>query len=1326
MDSRMPLPLSTAQRGMWVGQQLAPAGAIFNIAEAIELNGSIDADLLERALQLVTQEMETIRVRILRDAGLPRQLVMSSYGDPIARHDLSVESDPRGAARRIMIAELSAPLDPVVGPLWVSAILKLSDQCWIWYHRAHHIMLDGFSGGLVVQRVAELYTALLENRSPSPADWQPLATLIEAEKAYRDSPRAAKDRDYWQGRLAGLGEPVTLARPDRRSEGGLLRSTAILPHTLVSRLREQLAGSPVTLPQALVAIIATYYARMADVRDLVFGMPVTARIGATMRRCPGMVANAVPIRLRFDPEATMATLFAQTARTVREALRHQQYRYEDLRRDLGLLRQGQQIARLGINIEPFDYSLTFAGVRAVPDNLSNGQMEDLTVFVYDRMDGGGLRVDLDANPGLYRQDELDLHKQRLRRLFEAVSADPQRRIDDLPLLDDADRVRILRRWNDTTPAAAGEPDPDLVASFRRQAAATPDAPAVLFGDVALTFHELDRRSGALARHLAGQAIGKGDLVALALPRSERLPEVLLAILRSGAAYLPLDPEGPSDRLEMILADAKPAAVVTLRRHADRFDRPGCRCLLLDAFTADEAPEEEDLEPSVDPASTAYVIYTSGSTGRPKGVAILRASLANFLLGMIELLRPGADDRLLSVTTITFDIAAMEMFLPLVTGVRLVIASELAVRDPLVLARLVRSHRITLLQATPTFWRLLLADPAARLDHVHALVGGESLTAELARRMLDRCRRVTNLYGPTETTIWSTAMHLSPDEVDPPPIGRPIRNTRAYVLDQRMEPVPEGVVGMLHVGGTGVAIGYLNRSALTAQSFLPDPFVDAPATLYRTGDLARWRPDGVLEYVGRRDDQIKLHGYRIELGEIEAALISHQEVADAVAAVRPDQRGEPVLVAYVVPASGHEAPDEASLRRHLASRLPAYMLPSLLTPLDAMPLTSSGKTDRNALPAPSWPAADAPHPEQAATRTEQQLVAIWEKVLGRRNIGVHDNFFSVGGDSLSGAQMLIEISLAFSQEVPLDSLFRSSTLAELARLLEQGADGHSLEMLLPLQRQGEKPPLFCIHPITGLGWSYAALMPHVDEGRPLYALQAKGLRHQSPMIDHPQSIEEMAAHYLVEVRQLQPSGPYHLLGWSLGGLVVHAMAAQLRQAGEDVALLALLDSYPFRPKREVDTVDEAAEVRLALDFLGLDHAGDVPAGAPPSTLTELTGFLWSNYRPLSQPLVQSVIRKEKGITARLEGVMRNNLALARRFRPEPVDVDAVFLSASARRTTDLDAVIDYTPSVWQDLVRKLAVYEVDCHHQEILSPEAIGQVGAVLRSHLAPAVAAAGE
>lgn len=1301
------MPLTTAQRGIWVGEKISPPGTVFNIAETIEILGAIDPRILAAALRALTAEMETVRVRVGERNGVPVQVIQSEFTDAFPLIDVSGAADPRAAAHAAMMAELTKPVDFDRDPLWVGRIYKAAEDHYFWYHRSHHIIMDGFTGGQVARRAAELYTAIAEGREPEPHNFGRLSTLVESEIAYRQSDAYVKDRAFWAERLAGLPEPVSLARRHRPSSGGLLRETAHLPAASATKLREMVRGTGISLPQVLISLVAAYYFRITGAPDLVLGLPVTARPSGVLRRVPGMVANAVPIRLAMSADMTMETLCQQTARRVREALRHQRYRYEDLRRDLGLMMPHQQIAWIGVNIEPFDYALRFGEHPAIPHNLCNGSIEDLMVFIYDRGDNQDLRIDFDANPALYDAPELADHARRLLRLVEAVTADPAAPIGSFDLLGPAERERLLYGWNATASEAAA---PSLPALFARQATRTPDAVAVRVDDAAgttLTYRDLEARSSRVAADLIAQHIGVGDIVAVALPRTAALPIGLLGILKTGAAYLPLDYAGPAERLTAMLEDAHPVAVLTTPEHAHLFGRRGIPCLFVDPAASpqrDGALLFAGHRPAAD--QTAYVIYTSGSTGRPKAVEVTHGNLANFLAAMRQELAPTAADRFLAVTTATFDIAGLELFLPLTVGAQVVVAQTETIRDPLALHRLVREAEITVMQATPSLWRILLANPDVSLVGVHALVGGEALPAELARRLLHLADRVTNLYGPTETTIWSTCARLDMDALDPPPIGRPIRNTRVYVLDERRAPVPTGIAGELYIAGDGVAKGYLHRPELAAERFLRDPFSAAGGRMYRTGDRVRWRDDGTLEFLGRADQQLKLHGFRIEPGEIESHIARYAGVEQvAVVGVAPPH-GDMRLVAYVVPTEG-SPPDIALLREHVAARVPDYMVPSAFVLIQALPLTPSGKLDQKALPAPALVAGDRAEPQ---TPTQATLATLWAQVLGRDDIGIHDNFFELGGDSLTAAELVAAMAAQFDFDIPLGNLFHASTIAGLASLLDEGRRQNPLDVVLPLRPVGDLPPLFCIHPIIGLGWPYASLLPHIDD-RPVYALQARSLaRAAEPAND---SIEAMAADYIVQIRRIQPHGPYHLLGWSLGGLIAHAMAGQLREAGETVAFLGLLDAYPFTGGADIDTIPEAERVRVVLGFLGLPEAAGMP-----TTVDGLAAHLCQAYDLMSEPGIRAILRADPGFLGRMTETVRHHLAIAQRHVPQPVEADMLFVQATGTGTDGLEGVLDHSAQAWDGLISgKLTVHDIDCHHQEMLSPAIARRFGPIVERQL---------
>ncbi|MGO4774656.1 amino acid adenylation domain-containing protein, partial [Lysobacter sp. 2RAB21] len=601
--------------------------------------------------------------------------------------------------------------------------------------------------------------------------------------------------------------------------------------------------------------IAAYYHRASGAHDLVFGRPVTGRVNHAMRNTPGMVANVVAIRLKFEPDMHMSDLFAQVSRVVKSALRHQQYRYEDLRRDLGLVNPDQHMAWLGINIEPYDYG-SFGGHRASGKNLHNGSAEDLMVFVFDRLDGNGLIIDFDANPTLYPAAHLDEHRRRLMRLIDSVLADPSTTLGAIDVLGDDERQQVLSHWNDT---AAPLPQTTALEQFQQQAARTPDAIAVVAGETRLSYRELDESSTRLAQRLIAGGVRPDDIVAIALPRDEVLMAALLAVWKAGAAYLPLDPEAPMERIALTLDDAAPRALLTTPNFADAFS--GRDLPVLFAHEQDEHYDSDTAAPLplARSEANAYLIYTSGSTGVPKGVELTQRNLWNFLRAMQQQLRPAADQRYLAQTTISFDIAGLELWLPLISGASIVLAHREQAMDGAALKELLESRAATILQATPATWRLLIEAGWQGGEGFKALIGGEALPPDLAAELLQRCGQLWNMYGPTETTVWSMVDRVRPAS-PPAGIGRPIANTSIYVLDAHGEPVPQGVAGELYIGGDGVARGYLNRAQLSGERFLDDPFANRiGARMYRTGDLGRWLADCTIEFLGRNDHQVKIRG-----------------------------------------------------------------------------------------------------------------------------------------------------------------------------------------------------------------------------------------------------------------------------------------------------------------------------------------------------------------------------------------------------------------------------------------------------------------------------------
>ncbi|MFC3650597.1 amino acid adenylation domain-containing protein [Dyella humi] len=1314
-ESPTSLPLTTAQRGLWVGQKIGAADATLNIAEMLEICGPVQPDLFIRALWQLTREAEALRVSVVEQHGSPRQIVRPVYNGEFPYLDVSGEANPRAAAESWMRAELSRPVNLANDPLWVSALFKAADDRYYWYQRAHHIIYDGYSGSISAQRLAELYNAYVEGREPAPCEFGSLQELIEAEAVYRDSDRLKRDREFWKERLADLPEAVSLSRLGQCGIGRLRRSTGHLSVATVQRLRELGKQTSTSLPQMLIALVAAYYHRATGAHDLVIGMPVSGRINAALRRTPGLAANFVAIRLSFTPETTVIELFAQVARVVRQALRHQQYRYEDVRRDLGLIGKGRHIAWLGVNIEPFDYQLNFGGSGVISHNVSNGSGEDLMVFVYDRGDGGELCFDFDANPVLYSMDDLNEHRRRLALLVDGVLAESDRPLRQIDILGEEERRRLLHGWNDTAAPLAPESLPALIA---HQAQLAPDAAAVLVDEMTITYRQLHERSVRQARQLIADGVLPGDIVAVMLPPGEQWLIVLLAIMRAGAAHLPLDPDGPPHRISMMLNDASPIALVSTPELHERFGFGGMMLLHPEALEA--ALETSEQEPDLSrPDATAYVLYTSGSTGRPKGVEVTHRNLCNLLQGMRQQLALLPGDRFLAIATVMFDIVMLERFLPLTAGASVAIASGETVHHPPALLPLLHRHRATHMWATPSLWRVLLASPEANLQHLHVLVGGETLSAELVAQLLQRAARVTQLYGPTETTVLSTAIELKEVVFETPPIGRPILNTRLYVLDQHQQLVQTGAVGELYIAGAGVAKGYLNHHQLTEARFLPDPFANDGSRMYRTGDLVYWNDQGLLHFVGRADGQVRIRGHRIELGEIECTLARHSDVLNAAVAAHREDDGGQVLVGYVVLRSGRQLiVDE--LCAYLAKFLPEYMVPTHIMSIDAMPLTPIGKLDRKALPMPARTPVTTAYAEPV-TDIERKLAALWQQVLGVERVGLHDNFFQLGGDSLSAVEMIARFPEHFGMELPLASLFGgASTIAGLAAYLQRAeAKSDPLGAVLPLRVSHRERPLFCIHPALGLSWAYTGLLRYLDDKLPVYALQSNGLRGG---VSLPGNIAQMAADYLTQIRRIQPEGPYRLLGWSLGGLIAHEIAAQLQAHRQQVEFLSLLDVYPFVAEGTSSSGDPTQEIRDILRFLGFHNHAE----HPPADLAALTDLLCQEYGVFTLPPVQEISRSDPHLIENISAVVLNNLRLARKHVPRRIDADVMFFRAAQKEEVDLTGLWYDKPEAWRPYIDGwIDVHDIPCHHLTMLDAAPAAQIGRLVmqRLHTLPSVRA---
>ncbi|WP_405786945.1 amino acid adenylation domain-containing protein [Streptomyces sp. NBC_00029] len=1039
------LPLTGAQTGVWYGQRLDPDSPVYNVGQYVEIDGPLDAGLFVTALRQTVAESEALTARFAEGPdGEPYQVTWSgpAAGPLVAVLDHTSQDDPYGTALSLMRADMARPVDPVRDSLYVFTLHRIGPDRTLWYQRAHHIVLDAFGFSLLSRRTAEIYTALAGGVEPAPGPFGGLEVILGEEQDYRASSRFAEDRAYWLERLSDHPEPEPLSGARFPAAHAFLRDGATLTREETAGLLAIARAAKASWADVLTAAFAAYLHRATGSRDVLLSLPAMARLGSAALKVPSMVVNVLPLRVAVRPQTPLAELVAAVASDIRDLRRHQRYRAEDIRRDLGLAGREQGLLGPMVNIKAFDNSLDFAGAAGSVHNVAAGPVDDLTLGVYHDAAEGRIRFELDANPQAYDATSLAARRAEFAQfLREAAAAGPQAPVGRPDLLSPTARDALLLDLNDTGhPVPAGT----VVDAFEHAARLHPEMPAVIAGGHTLGYAALEERANRLARLLIGRGAGPETIVGLALPRTPDLVVALLAVMKAGGAYLPLDLDYPADRLEFMVGDARPLCVLTtLDCAATAPVVDGVETVVLDApdtlaelaDTAAHAPTDADRTAPLDGGHPAYVIYTSGSTGRPKGVVVPHAALANFLRMQAHELELAPGQQLVAVTTISFDIAALEIHTPLISGATVVLADRDTVRDPAALATLVDAHRPSVMQATPSLWHALLEDGRpASLGGTRVLVGGEAVPAALAERLARTARSVTNVYGPTEVTVWATSRLLRPGHTGVPDIGEPFWNTRAHVLDGALRPVGVGRPGELYLAGDQLARGYLGRAALTAERFVADPYGPAGSRMYRTGDLVRRTADGRIGFLGRVDDQVKLRGFRIELGEIESALTAGEGVDRAVALVREDLPGFPHLVGYVTPAGQGPGPDAADLRRALAEVLPEYMVPSAVVVLEAFPLTANGKIDRRSLPAPDLAALAGAGARAPRGAREEILCGVFADVLGLESVGPDDDFFTLGGHSLLAARVVARVRTALGTECGIRDVFEARTVAALATLL----------------------------------------------------------------------------------------------------------------------------------------------------------------------------------------------------------------------------------------------------------------------------------------------------
>ncbi|MEC3977737.1 non-ribosomal peptide synthetase [Amycolatopsis sp. H20-H5] len=1274
-------PLSFAQQRLWFLSKMNES-AVYHLPFAVRLSGAVDTPALAAALREVVVRHESLRTVFPEQDGTAWQNVIPAE---VVQLDVPVvettEAELSGALAAMTWREfdLSAEL-----PLR-ACLFELASDEFVLVLVVHHIACDGWSMGPLLRDLDTAYEAGREGAEPKfpvlPVQYVDYALWQRQLLGDEHDPDSVLVRQlvYWREQLSGL--PARLELPFDHPGAAAEPAGALVSVEFPWAVSRGLAGiarrNNATLFMVLQAAVAVLLSRLGAGTDIPLGSPIAGRTDDALDKMVGFFINTVVLRTDVSGNPGFSELVGRVRETDLAAHAYQDVPFEAVVEALNPSRARGvtplfQVMVILQNNAHADWEL--AGLRTealTADSAAIQSKFDLTFSLTERFDAAGasagLEVEVEYRTALFDRPTAEGLLSRLGRVFEAVLADPDVHVQDVDVVGPAERHRLLEAGSDTQSVLPEAALPEL---FSAQVGRTPDATAVSCGDVALTYAELAGASGSLASVLRGCGVSAGSRVGLVLPRGVDAVIAILAVVRAGAAYVPVDPSYPDERVAFVLADAQVSAVVGT---GETLARVAASDSVYGAALVDVADTAATVAlPYPDVRSVAYLVYTSGTTGTPKGVAVTHANVVAMLDGVRDRIELAAADGGQHVWTLfhsfAFDFSVWEMWGALMNGGRLVVVPDEIVRSPREFRDLMVSEQVTVLSQTPSAFDAFAAAAEGAVPSLEYVVfGGEALDPRRVAAW-PTGPRLINMYGITEGTVHASFRELTAADTTGgvSPIGGPLPSAEFYVLDELLKLVPVGVVGELYLGGLGVAQGYWNRSGLTAARFVANPF--GGGRLYRTGDLVRWNRASELEYVGRADRQVKIRGFRIEEGEVESALARCPGVAHVAVVAREDRPGSKHLIAYVVGAA-----DPVDVRRFAREILPEYMVPATVVVLDALPLTSNGKLDRSALPAPDFGVSGPSRSSRNAR--EKVLCELFAEVLDVSRIGIDDEFFELGGHSLLAIRLVSRIRSKLGVDVAVRTLFEAPTVADLAVRLD-AAQPDSLDTVLPLRTAGDRTPVFFVHPAGGLSWCYSGLLPYVPRKHPVYGLQSSGYLGRA---DRPGSLGEIARDYLAQIREIQPHGPYLLAGWSFGGIVAQEMAAALEDLGEDVPVLMLFDASPAE-RGNGQTSDEVPEDLLLLIEQSIrGAASDAPADLSDDDVAELS--------ELTRHCIRLLDTHD-----------------SRKFRGRIVSVEA----AESRR------VEDGPRTCWASLAQGgVETYSIDCAHAEMMNAEPVQSIGKIV-------------
>jgi amino acid adenylation domain-containing protein len=1304
------LPLSFGQQRLWFLHQFEPSSSANNVPVVVRFKGNLNVLALEQSLNTVVRRHEVLRTTFPTIDGQPIQAIATDFTLTLPIVDLhQVPADLREAeALRLATAEAHQPFDLAQGPNLRVLLLQLDpiEHLLIW--NMNSIICDGASSDLFYQETIACYRAFSTGQTPAltPLSIQ-YADFAQWQRNWLQGEVLTKQVDYWKQKLGGnlptiqlpFDRPRPVGVPTYRGD----RAARMLPKELENSLNKLSQSWGGTLFMTLLTAFNVLLYRYSGQEDLLVSFASTGRGQVELERSIGFFSNTLLLRTKLEDNPTFRELADRVKLDCVEAYSHQDVPFEKLVEELPSEQRSDRSPLFQVKFAlnpPWSNGRGMAAVE-LPDltitslfgYIYHGQTKyDLILVMREQDEGLGMVFDYNAD--MFEASTIDRMLGHFQTLLEGIVANPAQQISQLPLLTKSEQQQILWDWNDTQTEYPR--DKCVHQLFEAQAATTPDAVAVACGERQLTYRQLDCQANQLARYLIESKVGAEVLVGICIERSLEMMVGLLGILKAGGAYVPLDPSYPQERLDYTIADAAVSVILTKQSLLNKLPDYAGQVICLDTDWGEIdrfSPDRLDCEVST--ANLAYIIYTSGSTGKPKGVMIPHQGLVNYLSWCIKAynVKTGAGSTVNS--SISFDATITSLFSPLLVGRRVLLLPEQEEIEALK-AAVCSGVEFNPIKITPAHLEILghLLVDRVEINCRTFVIGGEALSAKIATFWQEHApaTKLINEYGPTETVVGCCTYEV--DDRNSTrwdiPIGRPIANTQLYILDRQLQPVPIGIAGELYIGGDGLARGYLNQPQLTESRFIANPFDPARSPrLYKTGDLARYLSDGNIDFLGRIDRQVKIRGFRIELGEIEAALCEHPQLRQTTVVVQ-ENSGSKRLIAYYVPNDKalDSPPTVGELSDFISSKVPNYMVPSMFVMLPGLPMTANGKIDRRALPEPDYLRLQ-PEMTFIAPRNELeiQLTKIWRKVLGIPSIGIRDNFFELGGHSLIAVRLFAEIEQTWGRNLPLATLFQAQTIEKMADLLLEQAWVAPWSSLVPIQPNGSKPPLFCIHPIGGNILEYYPFANYLDRQQPVYGLQSLGLDGRQPPL---KLVEDMASHYIKEMLTVQPQGPYFILGYSFGGLVAFEIAQQLSAQSKEIGLLAILDlKSPNLPKVRPSF---AKSVKIHWENLG-----QLPAKEKIKYIRDRIDYRLNSNFDYKEFLIESLAEVDTPILKSID-IIDANLQSIQDYTIRPYSGD---LSLFRCQVQTLDYAL--SPDLgWGELVDgNLEIYHIDSIHYGML-------------------------